>query len=120
MPDWFGDLASNVFLPNSEVMAYLIVFGEVAVGLGLIIGLFTRTAAFFGITMNLAFLLAGSTGGGISPLMVIAGMFVLTGAVAAVRVLSVDRIVQSQRSTHGGTRRGAVHAPDAWSRVPTA
>ena len=40
--------------------AYLIVFGEIAVGLGLIFGVLTGIAAFFGATMNMSFLLAGS------------------------------------------------------------
>jgi thiosulfate dehydrogenase [quinone] large subunit len=35
-------------------------FGELAVGLGLIVGALTGIAAFFGATMNMSFLLAGS------------------------------------------------------------
>jgi thiosulfate dehydrogenase [quinone] large subunit len=38
----------------------LIVFGELAVGVGLIIGFLTGFAAFFGALMNMSFLLAGS------------------------------------------------------------
>ena len=40
--------------------APLIVFGEMAVGLGLILGVLTGFAAFFGAFMNMSFLLAGS------------------------------------------------------------
>lgn len=40
--------------------SYLIVFGEIAVGLGLIFGVLTGFAAFFGALMNMSFLLAGS------------------------------------------------------------
>jgi thiosulfate dehydrogenase [quinone] large subunit len=40
--------------------APLIVFGEIAVGLGLIFGVLTGIAAFFGAFMNMAYLLAGS------------------------------------------------------------
>jgi len=40
--------------------SYLIVAGEIAVGLGLIVGLLTGFAAFFGALMNMSFLLAGS------------------------------------------------------------
>lgn len=40
--------------------SYLIVFGEIAVGLGLILGFLTGFAAFFGALMNMSFLLAGS------------------------------------------------------------
>ena len=40
--------------------AWLITFGEMAVGLGLILGALTGFAAFFGALMNMSFLLAGS------------------------------------------------------------
>jgi thiosulfate dehydrogenase [quinone] large subunit len=41
-------------------MGWVITFGEMAVGFGLIIGLLTGVAAFFGAFMNMSFLLAGS------------------------------------------------------------
>jgi len=40
--------------------APLIVFGELAVGIGLLVGCLTGVAAFFGALMNMSFLLAGS------------------------------------------------------------
>jgi len=40
--------------------SYAIVFGEIAIGLGLIFGVLTGFAAFFGALMNMSFLLAGS------------------------------------------------------------
>ncbi len=40
--------------------AYLIAFGELAVGVGLIVGALVGIAAFFGAMMNMSFLLAGS------------------------------------------------------------
>jgi thiosulfate dehydrogenase [quinone] large subunit len=40
--------------------SYLIAFGELAVGLGLVFGVLTGFAAFFGALMNMSFLLAGS------------------------------------------------------------
>ena len=40
--------------------AVLITFGEIAVGLGLLLGALTGIAAFFGALMNMSFLLAGS------------------------------------------------------------
>lgn len=41
--------------------SYVIVFGELAVGIGLILGSFVGLAAAGGLLMNLAFLLAGTT-----------------------------------------------------------
>ena len=40
--------------------AKLIVFGEIAVGLGLIVGALVGVAAFFGALMNMSFLMAGT------------------------------------------------------------
>jgi thiosulfate dehydrogenase [quinone] large subunit len=45
---------------HAQWFAWVITFGELAVGIGLIIGLLTGVAAFFGATMNMSFLLAGS------------------------------------------------------------
>ncbi|MCW2924128.1 MAG: small subunit DoxD [Thermoleophilia bacterium] len=90
---WFADLTSNVFLPHAEIMSYAIVFGELAVGLGLIVGLCTRTAAFFAVTLNMAFLLGGSTSAGVNPEMLVAGLLVVTGAALAVHTLGVDRVL---------------------------
>jgi thiosulfate dehydrogenase [quinone] large subunit len=47
--------------------AWLITFGEIAVGLGLLFGVLTGVAAFFGALMNMSFLLAGSAS--INPIM---------------------------------------------------
>ena len=41
-------------------MTYVITFGEMAVGIGLLLGALTGIAAFFGAMMNMSFLLAGS------------------------------------------------------------
>ena len=38
----------------------MIVFGEIAVGLGLIVGALVGVAAFFGALMNMSFLMAGT------------------------------------------------------------
>ena len=42
-------------------MNQVIIFGELAVGVGLIVGAFVGVAAFFGAFMNLNFMLAGTT-----------------------------------------------------------
>ncbi len=47
--------------------AWLITFGEIAVGLGLLFGALTGIAAFFGSLMNMSFLLAGSAS--VNPIM---------------------------------------------------
>ena len=58
--EWYRSFIQTL-LDNAETwFAPLIVFGEIAVGLGLILGILTGPAAFFGALMNMSFLLAGS------------------------------------------------------------
>jgi thiosulfate dehydrogenase [quinone] large subunit len=57
---WYAWFIEKVALPNAKIFSYLVAYGEVLVGLALIIGLFTGIAAFFAGFMNTAFLLAGT------------------------------------------------------------
>lgn len=57
---WYASFLENVVLPNAEVFSYFVAFGELLVGLGLILGLLTGIAAFFGALMNATFLFAGT------------------------------------------------------------
>ena len=59
--EWYRDFLNWLLSMNAETwFAPLITFGEMAVGLGLLFGILTGIAAFFGATMNMSFLLAGS------------------------------------------------------------
>jgi thiosulfate dehydrogenase [quinone] large subunit len=55
--------------------SYLITFGELAVGVGLILGAFTGIAAFFGILMNFNYLFAGTVS--INPLLLLIELFLV-------------------------------------------
>lgn len=57
---WYAAFLQNVVLPNAALWSYFVAFGEVLVGLGLIVGLFTGIAAFFGGLMNANYLMAGT------------------------------------------------------------
>src|SRR5260221_1885193 len=57
---WYAWFLQNVVIPGSGFFAYVVTFGEVLVGLGLILGVLTGIAAFFGVFMNMNFLLAGA------------------------------------------------------------
>jgi thiosulfate dehydrogenase [quinone] large subunit len=57
---WYGWFLSTFVLPHAAFWSYAVTFGEIAVGIGLILGLFTGIAAFFGTTMNASYLLAGT------------------------------------------------------------
>jgi thiosulfate dehydrogenase [quinone] large subunit len=59
--DWYRSFIE--FLVNSDAHIWLskvIIFGELAVAIGLILGAFTGLAAFFGGMMNWSFIMAGS------------------------------------------------------------
>ena len=59
--DWYRDFLTFLLDGNHEGwFSYVVVFGEILVGLGLILGALTGIAAFFGALMNMSFLLAGS------------------------------------------------------------
>ncbi len=59
--DWYRDFLNMLLANNAETwFAPLIVAGEIAVGVGLVLGVLTGFAAFFGAFMNMSFLLAGS------------------------------------------------------------
>ncbi len=57
---WYASFLQSFVLPNAAMFAYLVTFGEILVGLGLIFGVLTGIAAFFGVFMNLNFMLAGA------------------------------------------------------------
>jgi thiosulfate dehydrogenase [quinone] large subunit len=57
---WYGWFLENAVLPNADIFGYIIAYGEVLVGVALIAGLFVGIAAFFGIFMNVNFMLAGT------------------------------------------------------------
>ncbi len=60
--DWYRGLLQFLIDANAAPwFSKVIVFGELAVGIGLILGAFVGIAAAGGLTMNMAFMLAGTT-----------------------------------------------------------
>jgi thiosulfate dehydrogenase [quinone] large subunit len=59
--EWYREFINMLLQGNHETwFAWVITVGELAVGVGLILGAMTGFAAFFGAFMNMSFLLAGS------------------------------------------------------------
>lgn len=59
--DWYRSFLQFLVDTQSYVwFSKLIVFGEIAIGLGLLVGAFVGIAAFFGGLMNFSFLMAGT------------------------------------------------------------
>lgn len=68
--EWYGFLTENIFIPAGGLFSFLIVAGEILVGIALIIGVATRFSLYMSAFMNLNFMLAGTVGkGGSNPVM---------------------------------------------------
>jgi len=57
---WYAWFLQNIILPAAPVWSWVVSFGELFVGVALILGIFTGIAAFFGGFMNVNYLLAGA------------------------------------------------------------
>ncbi|MBU6390337.1 DoxX family membrane protein [Patescibacteria group bacterium] len=57
---WYAWFIRTVVLVHPAAWSYLVAWGEFLVGVALIVGIFTGVAAFFGLFMNLNYLLAGT------------------------------------------------------------
>src|SRR5258708_28061718 len=57
---WYAWFLQNVVIPGSGFFSYLVTFGELLVGIGLILGVLTGIAAFFVLLIPLNFPLSGA------------------------------------------------------------
>ena len=57
---WYAAFLERIALPNAVLFSYLVTYGEILVGVALILGLLTGFAAFFGGFMNTSFLFSGA------------------------------------------------------------
>ncbi len=83
VPGWYAYFIKTVALPNAEIFSYLVSFGELFVGVGLILGAFTAVAAFFGAFMNMSYLLAGTVS--TNPTLLILQIFIMLAGKTAGR-----------------------------------
>jgi thiosulfate dehydrogenase (quinone) large subunit len=70
---WYAWFLQYIVLPNAGFFSFLVTWGEVAVGLGILLGILTGIAAGFGVLMNLNYLLAGTVS--INPVLGVLGLF---------------------------------------------
>lgn len=70
-------------IPNADLFSTMVAWGEFLVGLGLILGVFTSAAAFFGVMMNFAFMFAGTVS--TNPWMLLISMVILAAGANAGR-----------------------------------
>jgi thiosulfate dehydrogenase [quinone] large subunit len=86
--EWYAYLVRDVFMPNATVFSYLVAYGELLVGIALILGIFTHFSALMGIVMNLSYLLAGTTS--TNPNMLVVGLVILLAGGVAVGYYGLD------------------------------
>ncbi|WP_078381768.1 DoxX family protein [Sutcliffiella halmapala] len=85
---WYAGFLENVALPNVELINILIPWGEVLVGIGLIVGLATVPALIAAAFMNLNFLLAGTLS--TNPILYTVAILLLAAGTAA-HIYGLDR-----------------------------
>ncbi len=57
---WYASFLQDTVLPHAGAWAHVVAYGELFVGIALILGFITGIAAFFGLFMNLNYLMAGT------------------------------------------------------------
>jgi thiosulfate dehydrogenase [quinone] large subunit len=72
---WYASFIQNVGLPNAATISYVVTYGEIAIGIALILGIFTGIAAFFGTFLNLNYLFAGTVS--TNPLLLLLQLFLI-------------------------------------------
>lgn len=72
---WYAWFLQSVVLPNAKLFSNMVAFGEVLVGIALILGLFTGIAAFFGSFMNMNYLLSGTVS--VNPILLFLSVFIV-------------------------------------------
>lgn len=75
VPGWYAAFLKAVVLPHTVLFAHVVTFGELMVGIGLVLGAFTGIAAFFGAFMNLSYMFAGALS--VNPLMAVLEVFLV-------------------------------------------
>lgn len=73
--DWYASFIDGFVLHHTVLFSYLVSYGELLVGVALVLGLFTGIAAFFGAFMNMNYLLAGTVS--INPILLVLEVFLM-------------------------------------------
>lgn len=73
---WYASFLQMAVLPHPVLWSNAVVVGELLIGVGLIVGLFTGVAAFFAFFMSLNFMFAGSVS--INPILITLALGVMS------------------------------------------
>lgn len=78
---WWAGFLEGFALPNVGLFNFLVAWGELFVGIALILGIFTTFSALMGAIMNFAFMFSGTTS--TNPQMALLTMFILVAGANA-------------------------------------
>ncbi|MTV82787.1 DoxX family membrane protein [Secundilactobacillus folii] len=93
----------SVVAPNVNVFSFVVSWGELLVGLGLLFGALATAAAFFGMLMNFAYLFAGTVS--VNPLFLILEFIILVAGYNASKIGLDHWIVPWMRDRVGWLKR---------------
>jgi thiosulfate dehydrogenase [quinone] large subunit len=111
---WWAGFLHNFVIPNASWIAKLVTVGELAIGVLLILGLFTGAAAFAGLGLNVIYMFSGSAG--VNPAFAVLSVFLIL-AWRNAGYLGLDRFAlpKVRELVHG---HGHGHGQDARVAVP--
>jgi len=72
---WWAAFLHNFVMPNASWLAKLIALGEMAIGIALILGLFTGVAAFCAVLLNFTYMMTGTAG--VNPMYALVGVLLV-------------------------------------------
>jgi len=87
---WYVEFLKGFALPNVDLFNFIVPWGELLIGLGLLLGCLTTAAMFFGLVMNFSFFLAGTVSH--NPTDIFLGFIILAAGYNAGRI-GLDRWV---------------------------
>ncbi|AJA48623.1 hypothetical protein CPAST_c25540 [Clostridium pasteurianum DSM 525 = ATCC 6013] len=87
---WYASFIKSFALPNAKIFSYLVAFGEILVGISLILGALTIVGLIAGAFMNLNYMLAGTTS--TNPILYTAAILLMVAGTNAY-ILGLDRFI---------------------------
>lgn len=105
---WWASFLEAFALPNVGIFNVLVPWGELLVGIALILGIFTTFAALMGITMNFAFLFSGTVS--TNAQMILLAIFVLVAGANAGRY-GLDHWILPMIRRYTGKEANENHSP---------
>ncbi|MBE3550938.1 MAG: DoxX family protein [Brockia lithotrophica] len=107
---WWARFLEGFAIPNVALFNFLVPWGEVLVGIGLLLGCLTTPAAFFAAVMNFSFMFSGTVS--TNPQMILLTFFLLVAGANAGRI-GLDRwVVPYLRDAWAKVRRSGKSVPN--------